>query len=91
LHQLVKDQAHSVASLWGNLAAGLSLPVENIPGSLEVNPATAAIYGGTDDVGGGAIQCTVRVLKRSVPELKLLRPCAWETLFQKTADSKPLV
>ncbi len=79
LYQLVKDQAHLLHRFGGHpFAAGLSLPVENIPLFTEaINQRLRQHCGGlTMPVVQVDLVCTVRDLGKDLfRELKLLEPC----------------
>lgn len=80
LYQLVKDQAHLLHRFGGHpFAAGLSLPVENIPLFTEaINQRLRQSMGGgpMTSVVQADLVCTVRDLGKDLfRELKLLEPC----------------
>lgn len=80
LYQLVKDQAHLLHRFGGHpFAAGLSLPVENIPLFTEaINQSLRQSLGASEikSVVQADLTCTVRDLGKSLFwELKLLEPC----------------
>ena len=80
LYQLVKDQAHLLHRFGGHpFAAGLSLPVENIPLCTEaINQRLrqSQVGGVTSSAVQADLVCTVRDLGKDLfRELKLLEPC----------------
>ncbi|MEG4941120.1 DHH family phosphoesterase [Microcoleus sp. F4-D5] len=81
LYQLVKDQAHLLHRFGGHpFAAGLSLPVENIPLFTDaVNQQLRQQYS-TDSLTAAPVQADLKITvaelgKELFQELKLLEPC----------------
>lgn len=82
LYQLVKERAHLLHRFGGHpMAAGLSLPVENLPVFTEsINRQLRQQLGATGALSGPVVQAdlTVTVAELGQPlfrELKLLEPC----------------
>ena len=80
LYQLVKDQAHLLHRFGGHpFAAGLSLPIENIPLFTEaINQQLRLSLGGANLTPTIQVDLTVKVAdlgKDLFAELKLLEPC----------------